>query len=187
VPDPLASIPAEITAGETVQWYQDVDSEYAPGGSYGVHLYLSGASVRALAAAEDEGRWLVTLPAAGTTGSGTMTPGTYEWIAYAVTGTGDAIERRRLGAGVVTVLPNLVTAAAGDRRSHAERALPLLEQQYRELAATKLESYTIAQRQGHYRKLAELRAEIAAMRAEIARARNGGMLPAVQFAFRRFG
>lgn len=178
--DPLAELPDVHPAGLTLAWTHALDSEYAPGGDYTLTTYFRGPSKLDVAAVGSAGVWTSTVTAAQ---SGQLTAGTYQWETHAIGGGGTT--RYVVQSGTLTITPSLVSAAAGALVSHAAQALPLLEEQYRALAATKLESYTIEQRAGHYRKLSELRAEIGAMRREIARERNGGKVPGVTFAFGR--
>lgn len=181
LPDPLSAIPDVLTAGDTVVWNQSIPaSEYAPGGDYGLRCLLAGPSVLAVDGTAVSGAWRVTLTAAQTAA---LTPGTYAWVI--VVETALAAQRYTLEEGTLVVRPSRVAAVAGGLVSHAAQALPLLEAQYRELAAQPLSSYRIDEREGVRQKLADLRREIAACRREIARERNNGSPPGVTFSFAR--
>jgi hypothetical protein len=176
---PLAAIPSAFAAGHTVAWYHAVaESDFAAGGAYALTVRLAGPSVLTVTATVDGSAWLCTITAAQ---SAALTPGTYQWEANAESGA----LRYAVDSGTLTVQPSLVTASAGSLVSHAAQSLPLLEAQYRDLAAVKLASYTIGQREAAYNKLAEIRAEIAACKREIARERNGGKLQPMTFGFTR--
>lgn len=137
--EPLSRAPSTITAGETVQWYQDVpDSEWAPGGDYALKVYLRGASILTLTATDDEGAWLVTVPVAQSEG---LTAGRYEWVAYAESG--DGTTRYRVATGTLEVTANLVTATAGARVSHAERTLAVIEAAIEGRLTLDMQSYVI--------------------------------------------
>lgn len=184
MPEPLAAAPAVITAGSTVRWYQAVaDSDFAPGGSYSLVVYLTGASVRTLTATNDSGRWLVTLPAAGASGSGGLTPGGYQWHAYAETGSGDAIARELVASGRVSVLANPVSAVA--QQTHAEKVLAAIEAVIENRATADVQSYTIGGRSLTKMTPEQLLHWRNVYRAEVRKERAGGRSPSVQFAFGR--
>lgn len=172
MPDPLVAMPVRLTAGETAQWYQAVaDVELAPGGAYTLRVYLNGASKCTLTASDDDGQWLVTLPAST---SGGLAAGTYQWHAFAEQGTGDAVERVPVASGVLDVRPNPVTAAAGELVSHATRALAMVEAVIEGRITDDVESYTIGNRQVTTMSIRELTQLRGIYAAQVARERSGG-------------
>lgn len=182
MPDPTTSEPTELTAGVSYAWTRAVASEFAPGSVYTAKCYLRGDSTLDLTGTASSGLWRFDLSAAQ---SLTLAAGSYTWHCVAESGSGATLARYPLADGRLTVLVDPLTLPAGDRRTHAEIALALAEAQYRDLLATPVESYTIGQRQATRRTLADLSAEIAKLKRQVARERNDGKSPAVTFRFAR--
>ncbi len=126
-----------LIIGDTWQWSRTF-SEFPPSEGWTVAYYLNGPVDLTFAASVSGSQYSV-LVAAATTAA--LTPGTYQWAAYA-TGSGSyAGQRFQITAGVFTVIPNLTTAAAFT--THEEKVLASLEAAIEARAAGDFESYTV--------------------------------------------
>jgi hypothetical protein len=120
LPDRLTSVPATITAGDTVRLTLAVaDASAADGGT--LSFAMAGAVVLTpITGAANGAAWDVTLSSAVTT---TLTAGTYQWRVR-LTESGVV---RTVQTGATTVVADLATVAAGAAVSWEEKALPIVE------------------------------------------------------------
>ena len=120
LPDRLTSVPATITAGDTVRLTLTVaDASAADGGV--LTFAMAGAVVITPITGTANGvDWDVTIPSTVTT---TLTAGTYQWRTRLV----ESAVTRTVQTGVTTVVADLATVAAGETLSWEEKALPVVE------------------------------------------------------------
>ena len=117
-----SSEPSSVRAGDTWRW-DATYSDYPPSDGWALAYSIRGIGVLAWDAGwidDDGSTYSVTIPAASTAALGA---GDYEWVATATKGA----EKYTAGYGLLRVLPNLATATAGQRQSHAEKMVPLIE------------------------------------------------------------
>lgn len=164
-----------IAAGETVQWTRYV-GDYPSTDGWTLKYYFRGASVFDVAGAPDPAGYLMTIAAADTAN---VTPGTYRWGAFVEKGAGAGLERRRVDEGVLQIEPNFATAAAGTMQTHAERMLAAIEARLegRLQSGADMEQYGVAGRQVMKIPFEKLQAARVKYQFEVARQRNGGVLP----------
>lgn len=97
--------------------------------------------------------WTITIPAASTAG---LEPGGYEW-AVIVSGSGSYAGREHtLETGTLEVLVDLEAAEPGDRQSHAEKTLAVIEAAIEGRLAAGMEHYIINGRQVTHIKMSDL-------------------------------
>ena len=120
LPDRLTSVPAQITAGDTVRLtLAFADASAADGGV--LTFAMAGVVViTPITGTANGAAWDVTIPSAVTT---TLTAGTYQWRARLVE---DGVTRT-LTTGVTTAVADLATLSAGAALSWEETALPLVK------------------------------------------------------------
>lgn len=115
------SVPAAVTAGDTLKWRISLADYLADAGWTLKYRLINSASKYDITAAADGSDHLVTVAAAV---SEAYAPGAYTWQAYVEKGT----ERYTTGSGSITVKPDLAAQAAGyDTRSHAKKTLAAIE------------------------------------------------------------
>lgn len=110
--------PPEIRAGDSLTWRV---TGYPAEAGWTFHYALRGPSSIDIEAIDDGGEYLVEV-AASTTAA--WAPGWYRWVAYVLHTDGDRVT---LDDGRLEILPDLLSAEAGDVRSHAQRMLELIE------------------------------------------------------------
>jgi hypothetical protein len=116
-PTTPCSIPAEITAGDTVSWQQAGGDYPASAGWALAYTLVSSTKVLQVSATADGDDYAVTVDAATTAA---WDAGSYRVQAYVTKGT----DRHTIGTGLVRVLPNLAAATGGlDTRTHAQKVL----------------------------------------------------------------
>ena len=130
--------PTQFVAGDTVKWTKTV-ADYPASDEWTLKYAIRGQGVVDVVADTSGSGYAITIPAAKTA---SLRPGNYEWAAWVEK---DA-EVYTVGSGVIAVLPNLQTAKAGDRVSHAERTLAVLEAAIEGRLTTDMESYSIGGR-----------------------------------------
>lgn len=116
-----SSVPAAVTAGDTLSWRITL-GDYPASAGWSLAYRLINASghydITATASGDD---FVVSVPASTSAG---YAPGEYAWQAYVSRGT----ERYTVDSGVLTVRPNLAAQAGGfDMRSHARKMLAAIE------------------------------------------------------------
>ena len=115
------TIPLQLRAGDSAAWSFD-DSDHAASDGWEHSYALRGPAALDLSITGSAASFSVTVPPSV---SSLWTPGRYTWARVAVRG---ADERATLEAGVVEILPDLVTQTAPtDTRSHARRMLEAIE------------------------------------------------------------
>lgn len=111
--------PTSARAGDTWEWVRDLADYPAPTWVLTYTLFSAAAVVRITAAASGSQHSVHKLPAT----TALYTAGRYDWTAHVTNGT----DKYQVGAGVISVLPNLATATAYDARTHARRMLDAVE------------------------------------------------------------
>lgn len=147
--------PLEIIAGDTVKWLI-TNTDY-PATSWTMRYAFRGASVLNATATASGSSHLVVLTATQTTN---LQAGSYEFAAQVTSGS----EAYTVRNGRITVRPNLMTAGAGDRVSHAEKMLAAIEAVLEGRITADVMAYTIAGRSVTkipVKELLELRAKYA--------------------------
>lgn len=115
------SVPAQVTAGDTIAWKITL-ADYPASAGWVLTYALASAAVQiAITASASADDHLVSVAAAT---SAAYVPGTYSWQAYVTKTT----ERYMVDSGTIQVLPNLAVQSGGfDGRSHAKKTLDALE------------------------------------------------------------
>lgn len=115
------SVPATITAGDTLKWRTSLADYPADAGWTLKYRLINSANKYDITAAADGSDYLVAVAA---TISAAYAPGVYTWQAYVEKGT----DRYTTGSGSLTINPDLAAQAAGyDTRSHARKTLAAIE------------------------------------------------------------
>lgn len=138
--------PTRVRAGDTWLWRRTFPDYPASEGwtpKYAIRGITALAWDAAWAVASGE-EWTVTIPATTTAG---LDAGAYEW-AVLVAGSGAYAGREHtVATGVLEILPDLEAAGAGDRQSHVERTLAVLEAAIEGRLTADMEHYIINGRQ----------------------------------------
>ena len=171
------SEPSSLRAGDTWRWkasYRDYPSTDGWSLAYSIRG-LGVLTWDAAWIAADGTGFLITIPLAST---GPLAAGDYEWVATA----SKAGEKYTAGFGLLRVLPNLSTATAGQRQSHAEKMVGLIESELeRRLTPASLggrsgaESYSAHSRQFTGIDTEVLTKMLGFYRAQIRNRRQGSM------------
>jgi hypothetical protein len=111
--------PKSIRAGETWTWEKTLADYPAPTWVL-TYTFFSAASVFSVVASASGSAHTVSVSAAA---SATKIAGRYDWTAQVSTGSGESIQRYRVGLGSTTILPNLAASTSYDGRSHARKVL----------------------------------------------------------------
>ena len=164
--DALTRMPEAFTAGTLVK-YQRSFSDFPANQGWTLALFLRGKGVANGSAAANGAAFDVTLAASATAA---LAPGTYYWTERVTKGT----EIYDVDSGVVTVLLNPETAAAGDSLSWEEKTLPLVEAALTALSVGGVQSYQIGTRAVTKVDVPELKRLRGELVANIMRQRNGG-------------
>ncbi|MCC7132486.1 MAG: hypothetical protein IT352_07575 [Gemmatimonadales bacterium] len=138
--------PTRARAGDTWLWRRTFP-EYPASEGWTPKYAIRGVDAllwdAAWAVASGE-EWTITIPAASTLLLGA---GRYEW-AVILTGSGSYSGREHtIQTGVLEVLPDLETAAAGDRQTHTEKTIAILEAAIEGRLTADMEHYIINGRQ----------------------------------------
>lgn len=178
---PLAPViptspPTEARAGETWIW-TDAYADY-PGAAEGwVLSYEIRGSTRitlasSLTVANGEG-WTVTVPATTTTD---YVAGSYEFMAVLTGASSYAGRVHTVTLPRLTILPNLITAAPGDRIAHCETMLGLVRTAIAaRVRGDEPDSYTIDGTSANRIPLKELQAMETRYSQQLRRLRNPGV------------
>lgn len=167
--------PPSFVAGDTVSWTVADLSDYPIADGWRLQYALRGPDPLDITAVNTTGQHVVTI-AAATTAS--LAAGRYRYAAYVRRDN----ERHTIETGDIDVAPNLTEAEDG--RTHDERMVANLEAQLEELAAQSRESMSVDGRSQIYRKMSDVRAELAVCRERVRQQRGGSFLQpmAVRFA-----
>ena len=139
MPNELTALPESFPAGTTII-YRKTLSDYPVGDGWTLKLHLAGASVKTFEATVDGNDFVVTLAATAT--SSPFKPGFYKWIERV--SLSDAVYQ--VDSGIVTILPDLSTAAAGDHQVWLERTIVVLTAHIEGRLKAGMQSYMIAGR-----------------------------------------
>jgi hypothetical protein len=156
------SVPAKITAGDTLSWSRSLPDYPANGGWVLKYRLINAAGKIDITAGASGADHLVSVTAAT---SAAYAAGTYDWQEYVEKGT----ERYTTGAGSIVVSPNLAAQAGGlDTRTDARRMLDAVNAWLvaRDLAVAE---YEIAGRRMKYIPIADLIALRGKLQAEVNR------------------
>lgn len=157
--------PAFVQAGDTVAWTRDL-SDY-PASAWTLKYRLINAAGKIDITATADGDAHRVSVAAATTAA--WAAGDYTWQAYVE---GGSSERYTVGAGRVTVKPDLAAEAAGyEARSTARKALDDLRAALATWISSngQVQEYSIAGRTMKYASAADIRARIQLLEREVAR------------------
>lgn len=164
--------PARLVAGDSWRWRIADLASYPQSESWSLKYQLLGASARLIeptfqTSGDDVNHWLVSV---ATSVTDDVTAGRYELVKYVVGSGAYAGRQETLKTFVVEVLPDPRTSADGDRQTHAEKTLAVIEAAIEGRLSKDLESYSVRGRQITkipIRDLFRLRAQYAAIvRAE---------------------
>lgn len=168
-------IPAELRAGDTVQWIEsaavDLDGNTATSAVWTLTTYLrynatnEGATV--VGTARSDGGWTNTISAST---SGGFDTGTWSWQSRISSGATVITT----GSGVFRVLASLSYAGsptAFDGRSQAEQDLEAVQAAIRAIVSKGAKAYTIGSRSFTYADLGQLMEREAQLKAIVARER----------------
>jgi hypothetical protein len=120
--------PAELTAGDTAQWWRSL-SDYPAGAGWTLHyrlLPLRGGTVIEITAGADGDDHIIEVSAETTA---EWAAGDYRLVSYVTKTVGESVERHTITKSArLKVLPDPAELdASGDTRSHAEKMLEALE------------------------------------------------------------
>jgi hypothetical protein len=107
--------PTQVRAGDTWRWARALPDYPAPGWVLTYTLFSPAAVFTLTADAAESAHEVYASPA----DTEDRIAGRYDWVAHVADGT----DRHQVGAGALTVLPNLSDAQSYDGRSHARRML----------------------------------------------------------------
>lgn len=165
--------PSELRAGLTWEWKRSDLSEY-PSPTWALTYYFKTAAAQfsIVATADGAGGFNVAAPAATT---GTFAAGRYSWVAIVANGG----NKYQVDQGTLVVLPDFANSNLVDSRSHARKALEMIETYLEDKNNIAARGYSIAGRSLDRYGIAELlvlrdkyKAE-AASEARAERIRNG--------------
>jgi hypothetical protein len=165
--------PGELRAGLTWEWKRSDLSEY-PSPTWALTYYFKTAAAQfsVVATADGAGGFNAAVSAATTAG---FAAGRYSWVAIASNGG----NKYQVDQGTLVVLPDFANATPVDSRSHARKALEMIEAYLEDKNNIAARGYSIAGRSLDRYGIAELlvlrdkyKAE-AASEARAERIRNG--------------
>lgn len=167
-------------AGDTVR-FTFAHPDYPVSEGWVLQYTLQGPSKLSVTATAGTSDWTVALTP---TQSQALLPGTYQYqLSATLSGA-----RYTLAVGTVSVLPDLVAAAAGSLQAQDERELAMLNAEILARASSDHTEYSIDGRALKRESLVELREWRDQLRARIARRRRGGRLATASAVFpARFG
>src|SRR5512138_1616449 len=169
-------IPATLRAGDTWAW-TDTQSDY-PAATYTLKYSLRAYGLEPVdIVAVGSGNDHVSTVTAAITGS--IPPGTYQWVAYVERTVAGVLERTTLSSGSLVVQANLLAATSTtDIRSVAEVLLDNLETAIRRLSTREVETLTVNGRTVTYRQLGGLLKDRESLRMEVNKEREAAKLAA---------
>ena len=175
--------PSRVTAGDTVAWTKSL-SDYPATASWVLSYTLINNTAKITATATASGAdHLVSITAATTAN---WTAGTYTWTAVVTKGA----ERYTVGAGGITVSPNLSAATTYDTRSSAKKALEAVNTLLETYGAKAyMQGYEINGRKQQFQTPGDFMAFRSRLMSEVAREYNAeriaaGLSPRNQIAVR---
>lgn len=134
----LAALPSSFAAGTTVVYRKNY-SDYPASSGWTAALHIRGKETLDVAAAASGADFIYTISAAV---SAPIDAGVYKWVER-VTKAG---EKYDVAEGVVEILLDLATAAAGAAQSYAERTLAVIEAALTGELTDNMRNYQIAGR-----------------------------------------
>lgn len=169
------TVPAQITAGSTVQWIEpaatDPSGEPATSASWTLQITFrtntAGEGATVNGSARSDGGWDVALSATTTT---SWDAGTWYWQTKITSGSDVVI----VGSGTTTVLPSLSYTGdptAFDGRSQAEKDLEAVQAAIRAIISKGAKQYSIGSRSFTSQDLGQLMQREAQLKAIVARER----------------
>jgi hypothetical protein len=111
--------PLSVRAGDTWRWRRVLPDYPAPIWSLSYALVNAAGKITAAATADGSDHLVSLAPAT----TAAHAAGAYQWVAHVTDGT----DRYQIGAGSITVLPDLSVATSHDGRSHARRMLDAID------------------------------------------------------------
>lgn len=129
--------PTTFAAGETVDWTRTF-TDYTPSEGYTLVYYFAGPDVFTITGTTDGDGYLLEIPSTTTSAK---PAGTYQWRAYAETGSGASLERYEVDRGVVVLEPNFATATTDSQELFAEQMVDAIEARMSGRLTADLESY----------------------------------------------
>jgi hypothetical protein len=162
-------IPNEITAGDSVSWYDDafkdnIGNDIAPG-DWTLKYALRGKVTIDITASVVDGQWKSTLAPTDTVDLTSAT--ILYWQAYATKGS----DKVTLGSGQISVKPSLVDVASSsyDGRSQAKKDLDAVQAAIRAvISGGAVQRYVIGNREVQKMQLADLYQIEARLKYEVA-------------------
>ena len=172
--------PTRFQAGDTISWQKTISDYPASAGWTLKYILVSSGktpiSIDSTASGSDH---LISVSAVT---SAAYVPAVYHWTAYVQSLT----ERKTLFSGVLEILPNPATVtSATDPRTHAEKALEVLEAAILGKLTTSMAEYEIAGRRVKNYTLKEMIELRAIYRSEVRRQRGGSAAVAIPVRFSR--
>ena len=163
----LTEFPTSLVSGTTAV-VERTYSDFPTTGGWTLTLHVAGKSrLTPLAATTSGSLYLFTLTAALTAA---LLKGEYQWEVRA-TKAGEAYTAE---SGVLTIIPNIAAAEAGELQSYAEATLAIVEAALSGRLTADMESYSIAGRSVTKIPVAELRKMRAELRQELHLTANPG-------------
>lgn len=159
VSDLLTEPPDSFYAGTTVKLCCSY-ADYPASSGWSLKLYLAGPSIANFTGVASSAAFNFTLPA---TDTAALKPGTYVWQALA----SKSGETYVADEGRLEVLPNIVSARAGDLQTWEERTLAVVEAALENRLSADMEAYQIAGRAVTKIRSAELLELRARLRHEV--------------------
>lgn len=160
-------MPAKFMAGTTLTYLRSF-VDYQPANGWSLALSLSGpAQLDNVAGVVSGQSWRFTIAPASTQ---KLVPGLYKWAEVVSSSAGTFLAAH----GVVDVVPNVVTASAGELQGYEEKALAIVEAQLLARLTADIESYTVEQRAANKIKITELEAIRGRLLRAIANKRRPG-------------
>ena len=169
------TVPAQITAGSTVQWIEpaatDPAGDPATSASWTLQITFrtntAGEGATVTGSARSDGGWDVALSAATTS---SWTAGTWYWQTRITSGSDVVI----VGSGTTTITPSLAFTGdptAFDGRSQAEQDLEAVQTAIRAIISKGAKQYSIGSRSYTSQDLGQLMQREAQLKAIVARER----------------
>lgn len=141
--------PAQVTAGDTIQWTKSISDYPANAGWTLSYVLLSAKNKITFSGSASGADHAVTIAAAT---SASWAADTYQWQSYVTNGS----ERHNIGSGSMIVLPNFASKSASDQRSWVKRTLDNIEAVIENRATMDQMEYTIEGRSLKRMEIADL-------------------------------
>lgn len=173
--------PTSFAANETAQWTRAF-GDFPAADGWTLRYYFRGPDTFDVVADGSGSAWLVTVKPGDTQGKAA---GLYRWTAFAERGAAATLERYSVATGLLTLTPDLTTAAAGALQSFEEQALPIVEAALKGTLTKAQAAFTINGTAVTKFSPAELERLRVKYRKAIRLRRGRGKLPAVEVRFVR--